>query len=202
MARQSSLPRGRPREFDTDAAVERAMGVFWSSGYHGTSLPDLLEATDLSRGSLYAAFGDKHGLFLCALERYIAEALTRLDAELDPRRSALAGVRACLAGYVERTSGVSGKRGCLVVATAMELAGHDTEVEQRIRRFFKTMEARLTEALARAQADGELVDGVAPATVARLLLCLLEGMRVVGKASPDRHLSQAVVQTLIDRFAK
>ncbi|WP_428674077.1 TetR/AcrR family transcriptional regulator [Reyranella sp.] len=178
------------------------MGVFWSSGYHGTSLPDLLEATDLSRGSLYAAFGDKHGLFLCALERYIAEALTRLDAELDPRRSALAGVRACLAGYVERTSGVSGKRGCLVVATAMELAGHDTEVEQRIRRFFKTMEARLTEALARAQADGELVDGVAPATVARLLLCLLEGMRVVGKASPDRRLSQAVVQTLIDRFAK
>src|SRR6185369_1509438 len=110
MARQipPQLPRGRPREFDTDAAIERAMGVFWSSGYHGTSLPDLLEATNLSRGSLYAAFGDKHGLFLCALDRYIAEALTRLDGELDPRKNALAGLRACLAGYVERTSGVAG----------------------------------------------------------------------------------------------
>ncbi len=186
------------------------MGVFWSSGYHGTSLPDLLEATNLSRGSLYAAFGDKHGLFLLALDRYIDDALTRLDSELDPRKNAsknasknaLASLRACLAGYVERAGGASGKRGCLVVATAMELASHDIEVEQRIRRFFKAMETRLTAALTRVQAEGDLVDGVEPATVARLLVCLIEGMRVVNKTSPDRSLSQAVVQILIDRFAR
>jgi TetR/AcrR family transcriptional repressor of nem operon len=141
MAQQTSakMPRGRPREFDTDDAVMRAMGVFWSRGYHGTSLPDLLEATRLSRGSLYAAFGDKHGLFLRALDRYIDEALSRIDVELDPAKDAVAGLRACLAGYVDRTCGVAGKRGCLVVATAMELAAHDAEVEQRIRRFFRTM---------------------------------------------------------------
>lgn len=195
------MPRGRPREFDTDVAVERAMGVFWSSGYHGTSLPDLLEATKLSRGSLYAAFGDKHGLFLRALDRYIDDALVRLDTELDPRENALAGLRTCLAGYVDRTSGIAGRRGCLVVATAMELAAHDPAVEQRIRRFFSAMEARLTEALGRAQEAGELADGVEPAIAARLLLCLLEGMRVVGKTGSDRITSQAVVQTLIDRFA-
>src|ERR1700750_1131519 len=57
-------PRGRPRSFDVDAAVERAMQAFWSRGYHATALPDLLRATKLSRGSLYAAFGDKHSLFL------------------------------------------------------------------------------------------------------------------------------------------
>jgi TetR/AcrR family transcriptional repressor of nem operon len=204
MARQTSLrtPRGRPREFDTDAAIERAMGAFWSSGYHATSLPDLLEATDLSRGSLYAAFGDKHGLFLSALDRYIAKALARRDAELDPRKNALAGIRACLAGYVERTSGIAGKRGCLVVATAMELAGRDVEVAQRIQRFFKAMEDRLAAAVKRAQEEGELVDDVDPATVARMLLCLVEGMRVVSKTSSDRSASQAVVQTLIDRFAR
>jgi TetR/AcrR family transcriptional repressor of nem operon len=196
------MRRGRPREFDTDAAIERAMGVFWSSGYHGTSLPDLLEATNLSRGSLYAAFGDKHGLFLRALDRYIDAALARLDTELDPRKNALAGLRACLAGYVERGNGVAGKRGCLVVATTMELAGHDTEVEQRIRRFFKAMETRLTAALVRARDAGDLADGVDPATVARLLVCLVEGMRVVNKTSADRSLSQAVVKTLIDRFAR
>jgi TetR/AcrR family transcriptional repressor of nem operon len=198
----SRMPRGRPREFDADVAVERAMGVFWSCGYHGTSLPDLLEATNLSRGSLYAAFGDKHGLFLRALDRYIDEALARLDSELNPQENALAGLRTCLAGYVGRTSGAAGRRGCLVVATAMELAAHDTEVEQRIRRFFKRMETRLREALARAQAAGELADGVEPAVAARLLLCLLEGMRVVGKTESDRTMSQAVVKTLIDRFAK
>jgi TetR/AcrR family transcriptional repressor of nem operon len=204
MAQQISppMPRGRPREFDTDAAVEHAMDVFWSYGYHGTSLPDLLRATELSRGSLYAAFGDKHGLFLRALDRYIDEALTRLDIELDSRKSALAGLRTCLTGYVDRTSGVAGKRGCLVVATAMELAAHDSEVEQRIMRFFRAMETRLAKAMARAQASGELADGVEPKTAARLLMCLVEGMRVVGKTGSDRAMSQAVVQTLIDRFTR
>ncbi len=195
------MPRGRPREFDTDAAVERAMGVFWSRGYHGTSLPDLLAATNLSRGSLYAAFGDKHGLFLRALDRYIDDALARTDRELDPGKNALAGLRSCLVGYVDRTSGIAGMRGCLVVATAMELAAHDAEVAQRIQRFLKGMETRMTAALARAQAAGELAEGVEPATAARLLLCLLEGMRVVGKTAPDRALSQTMVETVINRLA-
>jgi len=196
------MPRGRPREFDIEAAVESAMQVFWSCGYHGTSLPDLLEATNLSRGSLYAAFGDKHGLFLRALDRYIDEAMERLSTELGQPENAMAGLQICMAGYVERTSGVGGKRGCLVVATAMELAAHDTEVERRIRRFFKMMETALTGTLMRAQAAGELVDGIEPSTAARLLLYLLEGMRVVGKASPDDAVSQVAIQTLIDRFVK
>src|ERR1700749_4846164 len=120
MSRRTAVPspRGRPRSFDVDAAIERAMGVFWSRGYHATALPDLLHATRLSRGSLYAAFGDKHGLFLRALDRYIADALTRIDAELDPRRGPVAGLRAWLAGYVDRTRRANGRRGCLLVATA------------------------------------------------------------------------------------
>ncbi|MCA3571157.1 MAG: TetR/AcrR family transcriptional regulator, partial [Bradyrhizobium sp.] len=115
MSRQIAVPppRGRPRSFDVEAAVERAMNVFWSRGYHATALPDLLRATKLSRGSLYAAFGDKHSLFLRALDRYIADALTRMDAEFDPRREPVAGLRAYLAGYVERNSGANGRRGCL-----------------------------------------------------------------------------------------
>ncbi len=196
------MPRGRPREFDVDAAVERAMHVFWTRGYHGTSLPDLLEATNLSRGSLYAAFGDKHGLFLRALDRYIDESIERLGTELRLPENAVAGLQICMAGYVERTSGIAGKRGCLVVATAMELAGHDTEVERRIRRFFKMMEAALAGALTRAQDAGALVEGVEPAHAARLLLYLLEGMRVVGKASPDQAISQSAIQMLINRFVK
>ncbi len=185
-----------------DVAVERAMGVFWSCGYQGTSLPDLLAATKLSRGSLYAAFGDKHGLFLLALDRYMADAIIRLDSELDPQKRAIDGLRSCLAGYASRTSGAAGKRGCLVVATAMELAAHDPEVARRVRLFFKAVEARLTTALTRARAAGELADGVEPAIAARLLLCLVEGLRVVGKTGPDLITSQAALHTFIDRLAK
>ena len=178
------------------------MNVFWSRGYNATALPDLLRATRLSRGSLYAAFGDKHGLFLRALDRYIADALTRMDAELDPRRAPVVGLRAYLAGYVDRTSGASGRRGCLLVATAMELAGRDPDVDRRIVSFFKAMETKVAGALSRAKTAGELAEGVEPATAARMLVCFVEGLRVVGKTGPARSTSQATVDALLDRFIR
>ena len=192
--------RGRPRSFDTDAAVERAMNVFWSRGYHATALPDLLRATRLSRGSLYAAFGDKHSLFLRALDRYIADALARMDVELASDSEPIDGLRAYLAGYVDRTSGANGRRGCLLVATAMELAGRDAEVDQRIAGFFKAMEAKVADALSRAKTAGKLADGVEPSSAARILVCFVEGLRVIGKTAPTRTASQATADALLDRF--
>lgn len=194
------LPRGRPRSFDTEAAVLRAMDVFWSRGYHGTALPDLLRATKLSRGSLYAAFGGKHALFLRALDRYIADALARMDVELGPHCRPVDGLRTLLAGYVDRTSGARGRRGCLLVATAMELAGHDPDVEARIRGFFKAMETKLAGAFSRAKLAGELAAGVEPISAARILVCFLEGLRVTGKAGPMRATSQATADALLNRF--
>lgn len=199
---QAPPPRGRPRSFDTDTAVERAMNAFWSRGYHATALPDLLRATKLSRGSLYAAFGDKHALFLLALDRYITEALTRMDVEFDSTKAPVDGLRAYLGGYVDRVSGANGRRGCLLVATAMELAGHDADVDRRIAGFFKAMEARVADAFSRAQAAGALADGVEPSSAARILVCFVEGLRVVGKTAPTRSTSQATVDALLDRFLK
>jgi TetR/AcrR family transcriptional repressor of nem operon len=204
MSRQTLVqaPRGRPRSFDTEAAVERAMGVFWSRGYHATALPDLLRATKLSRGSLYAAFGDKHSLFLRALDRYVANGLTRMDIELDPQREPVDSLRGWLARYVDLTNGASGRRGCLLVATAMELAGRDTEVDRRIRSFFKAMETRVADALSRAKAAGKLADGVEPSSAARILVCFVEGLRVVGKTGPTPITSQATADALLDCFIK
>ncbi|WP_370152108.1 TetR/AcrR family transcriptional regulator [Ferrovibrio sp.] len=183
-----------------DIAVERAMAVFWSRGYHATALPDLLHATKLSRGSLYAAFGDKHALFLLALDRYIADALARMDSELAAGREPVDGLRAYLAGYVDRTSGARGRRGCLLVATAMELAGRDAEVDRRVGHFFRAMESRLADTLSRAKAAGRLAAGVEPASAARILVCFVEGLRVTGKTGPSRLASQATADALLDRF--
>ncbi|WP_229165278.1 TetR/AcrR family transcriptional regulator [Bradyrhizobium altum] len=185
-----------------EAAVERAMDVFWSRGYHATALPDLLRATKLSRGSLYAAFGDKHSLFLRALDRYIADALTRMDIELDSGGEPVAGLRAYLAGYIQRASGANGRRGCLLVATAMELAGQDAEVGRRVAGFFKTMEARVADALSRAEAAGRLADGVEAASAARILVCFVWGLRVVAKTAQTRIAWQATADALLDRFIR
>src|ERR1700722_18060906 len=204
MSRQTpmQLPRGRPRSFDPEAAVDRAMEVFWSRGYHATALPDLLRATKLSRGSLYAAFGDKHSLFLRALDRYIADGLTRMDSELAPHREPVEGLRAYFAGYVDRMSGANGRRGCLLVATAMELAGQDAEVGRRVAGFFKAMETRVADALSRAKVAGRLADGVGRASAARIFVCFVEGLRVIGKTAPPRSTSQATVDVLLGRFMR
>jgi TetR/AcrR family transcriptional repressor of nem operon len=194
--------RGRPREFDSDDVVERAMGVFWSNGYHGTSLPNLLEATGLSRGSLYDTFGDKRGLFLLALDRYIQVSLARFDEDLDIRRSAVDGLLACLTGYVARTTGVAGRRGCLVVATAMELASHDLDIEKRLSHFFKAAEGRLAGAFARARAESGPSNGIDPASAARVLLSTVEGIRVIAKTGIDRAVWQKTIAVLLSALLK
>ncbi|MBX9729062.1 MAG: TetR family transcriptional regulator C-terminal domain-containing protein [Sphingopyxis sp.] len=125
-----------------------------------------------------------------------------MDIELDPRREPLDGLRAYLAGYVDRTTGAKGRRGCLLVATAMELAGQDAEVGRRVAGFFNAMETRVADALSRAKTAGELVDGVEASIAARILVCFVEGLRVVGKTAPARITSQAAADALLDRFIK
>lgn len=197
-----SMSRGRPREFDPKDVIRRAMHVFWTNGYSGTSLPDLLKATRLSRGSLYAAFGDKHGLFLSALEQYIDESNVRINSSLRAPLPAIERVRDCLNGYVDRSCGPGGKRGCLLIATAMELAAKDAEVGQRIRKFFATYEERLVATLVLAREQNELADGVEPAHAARILLCMMEGLRVLGKTGLDEASWRLTIDALVDRFKK
>ena len=125
-----------------------------------------------------------------------------MDREFAPRKDPIDGLRTYLAGYVERTSGANGRRGCLLVATAMELAGQDAGVNRRIAGFFKAMESRVAEALSRAKTAGRLADGVVPASAARILVCFVEGLRVVGKTAPARTASQTTADALLDRFIR
>jgi len=193
--------RGRPREYEEAEVIERAMQVFWTEGYHATSLPDLLAATQISRSSLYAGFGDKHGIFLRALERYIEQALARLDQELDTAPDALTGVQLCIEGYLVRTQGDAGVRGCLVVATAMELAAHDKEVSTCIDRFFRQMESRLAAALTLAQQAGQVRRTIDPASFAHLLVCMLEGIRVISKVGSRQEMTASAFKALLAQIS-
>jgi TetR/AcrR family transcriptional repressor of nem operon len=84
----------------------------------------------------------------------------------------------------------------------MELAGRDAEVGRRIGSFFKAMEARVADALSRAKAAGKLADALEPSTAAKILVCFVQGLRVVGKTAPARFTSQATVDALLDRFIR
>lgn len=171
---------GRPREFELSDAARNAMNVFWNRGYEGASLPDLIEGTGLSRGSLYKAFGDKKGLLLAALDIYTAEGLKLTADILSQPGTVRAAIHESLLRHARASSGVAGKRGCLVVAIANEQAAQDPQVAQRIARMFRRTQQLYASAIIRGQAAGEFSEGDEHAT-AHFLVCQIEGMRVLGK---------------------
>ncbi|MFE1023368.1 TetR/AcrR family transcriptional regulator [Streptomyces sp. NPDC058818] len=176
----------RTKEFDPDAALRAALELFWRRGYEATSMSDLVEHLGIGRASIYATFGNKHELYLKALERYEQGLLPELLEELARPGPALPGVRSLVRRYaVEAAAEELRERGCFVTNTAAELAPHDPVAARRVERNWDQLETVLHSTLARARAQGELPADRDPLTLARMLLVLLQGLRVVGKASPD-----------------
>lgn len=175
-----SIRPGRPREFELEDAARNALNVFWEKGYEGTSLPDLIAGTNLSRGSLYKAFGDKKGLLLAALDIYIADGLQATKTLLLQAETPVKAIRASLERYAMLSAGEAGKRGCLVVSLAAEMAAYDDDVAQRVGHMFRHLQYLYAEAIFKGQQSGEVRE-VDKHVLARFLVCQIEGMRVLGK---------------------
>ncbi len=184
---------GRPREFDIDEAVRDAIEVFRQHGYHGTSVQDLTEGTGLARGSLYKAFHDKRSLFLAALDHYTAGSLQRVGETLSQPGSARAAIRETLMGYARRAAEGKGRQGCLLTASAMELMPEDAEVSSLITRMFRRMQDLFAAAVIRGQASGEIRRDYDERAIARVLLCTIQGLRVLGKTGPSESETAEVV---------
>jgi TetR/AcrR family transcriptional repressor of nem operon len=176
----------RPRGFDADVALERAMQAFWAKGYKATSLDDLCGATGLSRSSLYAAYGGKRALLHRSLARYEEQTVARIRSALSgalPVRAAVAGF---VSGLIDRIVAGPGRAGCFIGNCAAELAGQDRATVLRVRQSLARVEAEFHEALLRAQGRGEIAAGADVASLARFLVSAIQGLRLVGKANPDR----------------
>ncbi|GAA4050556.1 TetR/AcrR family transcriptional regulator [Streptomyces shaanxiensis] len=176
----------RTKEFDPEAALQAALELFWQRGYEATSMSDLVERLGIGRASIYATFGNKHELYLKALERYDRAGLPPIVRELSQPGPALPAVRKVVRRYAAEAADAQLRlNGCLVTNTAAELAPHDRAAARQVERNWDQLETVLHSALVRAQAQGELSADRDPLTLARMLLVLLQGLRVVGKASPD-----------------
>jgi TetR/AcrR family transcriptional repressor of nem operon len=195
----SSGPRspGRPREFDALQALDKAIGTFSENGYHATSLGKLTAAMEIAEGSLYKAFRDKRGVFLAAFERYIILRSERLARELAGARNGRGKVRAVLAVYAEYSHGKSGRRGCFVVGSAVDLASSDAEMAKRVATVLASQERRLVEFIREGQEDGSVSLRVDAAITARLLLCVVQGMRVLGKTGRSREEMASLVDSAL-----
>ena len=186
----------RPREFDADSVLESATRVFWTRGFDNTSLDDLCEATGLNRSSLYAAFGAKRDLYLSALARYEDGSSARIAAALDgkPIRK---GVKAFLDALIDSIVAGPGRRGCFIGNCAAEMARLDRGAAARVRRSLARIEAAFRDGLAGAQARGELPPGSNSAVLARFLTASIQGLRLVGKANPNRAALNDIARMIL-----
>jgi TetR/AcrR family transcriptional regulator, transcriptional repressor for nem operon len=183
----ASLPhapavRGRPREFDIDKALDRAIRVFCERGYHATSIGDLIDAMGIASGSIYKAFHDKRAVFLAAFDRYKSLRNDQVDQVVRTAKSGRERLRDVLTFYADSSRGAEGKRGCLVVGSAVELAVTDREVAARVNGSLARNEAFLADLIRQGQADKSIPGHIDPEETARVMVCLTQGMRVVGKA--------------------
>jgi AcrR family transcriptional regulator len=178
------MPIGRPREFDTETALELATSLFWRKGYEGTSLSDLTEALGITRPSLYAAFGNKEALFRLVLERYEAKAGAYRTRALQAP-TAFEVARQLLEGAAELHGDSGNPVGCLGVHGALACSDEAEMIRRELSSHRIAGEAAIRRRLKQAKAEGDLPPDASPSDLARYLSVVLYGMAVqsVGGAS-------------------
>ena len=145
----------RPRKFDESDVIAAARDEFWTRGYGATSVDDLTAATGLGKGSLYGAFGDKHGLFMRALDDYITTALDGVRAQLhDAQYDAYERLTRHIRWQAKAAATDKARRGCMMARTAAELGSTDDEVERKVERAYSVWRNELADTIARSAAGG------------------------------------------------
>lgn len=186
--------RGRPREFCVDQALSRALEVFWSKGYEGTSLNDLTEAMGINRPSMYAAFGNKEELFKKALDLYEREKMAYIGKALQQPTARLVA-ETMLRGAVDTACGGDQPHGCLRVINSVACSQEAGTIRQEIVERGKAGRAALVERFERAKDEGDLPPTVDTAGLTALLVAMLQGISVQASQAATREDLERLVET-------
>ncbi len=191
----------RPKEFDPDDVLDRAVELFWRKGYEATSIQDLVEALGINRSSLYGTFGDKHALYLAAIDRYRADVVAARIAELEQAKSPRAAIRQLFLSIPSRAARRRERRGCLLCNAAVERAPVDAAVQAEVMGGLGQLGTALRRALLRARAAGEIAPATDPAALADYLLSSYVGLIVIAKAGRKpaqlRRTAELMLKALI-----
>ena len=190
------MPRGRPRGFDVDAALDQALRVFWRKGYAGASLPELTEAMGINRPSLYAAFGNKEALFLKALDRYSEAHAARLR-EATARPTAREVAERFLRGSVDAQTSPGNPPGCLVVRGTLSCGEEADPIRRELLARREAGDAALRDRFERAKVEGDLPANADPAVLARYLTTVILGLAVRAADGASREELTGVVEVAL-----
>lgn len=175
----------RTIEFSRDDVLQNATELFWQKGYCMTSIPNLVEATKLNPGSIYAAFKSKEGLFIAALEHYGQCGVMQLQETLANADTPLKGVRTFMQN-IAATVTDKNQRGCFLINTVLEMSSQYPKVQKEVEKQLNGIEVELQKALKSAHESGELSDNQIPEVLAKYLMVNIWGLRVLAKTNSDK----------------
>ena len=191
----------RPREFDETTVLEAAMNCFWAQGFEQTSVRDLAEQMGITGASLYNAFDDKRSLYRQAFVYYLAETVRARVARLEKLPPATA-VRAFFEEIIERSVDDKQRRGCMLVNAALELAPYDPEFQRLVTEEMVFIEAFFRRCIEAGQKDGSITDTRPADELAKLLLSVLLGIRVLARTRPQRELLEGAANGALGLLGK
>ena len=191
----------RPREFDREEALGKALQVFWTQGFEATSMSDLQRALGIGRQSLYNTFGDKASLFREAITAYECMAGDSLASQFGPD-GGLESIRAYFHLVARRLTEGSPRRGCLLLSTSLERAPHDAEIAAVTQRGLEAIRGSFAGALRQAQAAGELAATADVEVLAALLTHHNAGMSVLAGSGASEESLRAAADALIDQLVQ
>lgn len=185
----------RPREFDETEVLDRALNAFWSKGYDGTSMEDLVQETGLGRASLYGAFGDKEHLFRRVLDHYIEKVRAsefKPPTDMDPEKA----LTMLTHRWVQGSCPKEGPKGCFL-SMASTTGTIAASVQETIERAAQVRERLLVEVIARGQASGAFRCTSSPEHLAQFLMIVQQGIATAARSGlPQKDLSHAMKEAL------
>jgi TetR/AcrR family transcriptional repressor of nem operon len=185
----------RTKEFEPLAALDAATELFWRKGYEAASMRELLDAMDIGRGSFYDTFGDKHTLFLSALDRFQEVRTSWVEEVL--LGDGLGGIEAVLRESLLGLYQFQPRRGCLLANSAVELAPHDPEVAAKVSDYIRLTGDAFEGALERARDRGEIHPDSDPRALASFLVTTLHGLRLLARAGAEREILEDAVRVAL-----
>lgn len=195
-------PRGRPRGFDRDEALESAMRLFWSRGYEATSISDLTQAMRITPPSLYSAFGDKKRLFLEAVQRYEHAAGCFAHKALTEEPTAELAIRCLLRDAVTSFANPNNPKGCLIVLGATNCAVEATDIFEALAGRRRNAENAVRARIAAGQKAGELSDNVDVEALTGMVTATLYGLALKARDGVPRVRLHRIVDQLMTMWPR
>lgn len=193
--------RGRPRAFDRDEALDRAVEIFWEKGYGPTSVEDLTSKMGISPPSLYAAFGNKHDLFMHALDRYAETTGILPGTAFSQATDFRSAIQALFETTIKCATTAKRPRGCLLVSVAIEMAARDEDVRNKLSQGYATRVAAITERVVAEQAAGRLPKYPTAENLAKMIVSVTHGFVARARMGANRkellELSKGFLDMLV-----